>query len=270
MYAVAGMVPAGCVAADVGCDHGFVSVYLAKHHICPHVYAADVRTGPLSRAREHIERSAAAGLVTPVLSDGLQNIPVGDECGPLPGADVMIAAGMGGKLTIRILCDFPEKTARLSWLVLEPQSEPWLVRRWLAQNGFVMTRETLVLEEQKYYPVMQACNIRICGQKGKTGPDVARLCAAAQEKRELLFARMEAAGIARDRGQWACDWLGDVLLAQKPAVLLSFLEHTIHKDQELLMQLPDTGDKAQKEGRAALRRKEIEERIRLCGQLLLL
>ncbi len=268
MYAVAGMVPTGCVAADVGCDHGFVSVYLAKHHICPHVYAADVRPGPLARAKEHIERNGVSGAVTPVLSDGLQKVPVGEGGGPLPGTDVMIAAGMGGRLIVRILRDFPKKTARLSWVVLEPQSEPWLVRRWLAENGFVITREKLVLEDQKYYPVIQACNTRIAGQNGEMRAKTQ--CMAAAKEKERLLGEMEAAGIAQDRWHWACDWLGPVLLAQKPAVLLSFLEHTIHKDQELLLHLPDAGNQTLWEGRIAARRKELEERIGLCGQLLLL
>ncbi len=43
MKAVAELVPCGHTAADVGCDHGFVSIYLAQHDICPRVFAGDVR-----------------------------------------------------------------------------------------------------------------------------------------------------------------------------------------------------------------------------------
>ena len=106
MRAVADFVPPGYIAADVGCDHGFVSIFLAERGICPGVFAADVRTGPLMRAKEHIERAGLTDYITPVLSDGLKEVPVGGET----GAQVMIAAGMGGKLAVRILSDAPEKT----------------------------------------------------------------------------------------------------------------------------------------------------------------
>ena len=45
MQAVSALVPKGHVAADIGCDHGFVSIDLVQRSICPHVYAADVRKG---------------------------------------------------------------------------------------------------------------------------------------------------------------------------------------------------------------------------------
>lgn len=39
MQAVSALVPKGHVAADIGCDHGFVSIDLVQRSICPHVYA---------------------------------------------------------------------------------------------------------------------------------------------------------------------------------------------------------------------------------------
>lgn len=267
MQAVADMVPAGHVAADVGCDHGFVSIYLVKYGICPHVYAADVRPGPLSRARQHIAQSGLEAYITTVLSDGLKEVPVkgmdepgdngtdsaqksGSEAGRIQkavtGADGMIAAGIGGKLTIRILSDVPEKTEKLSWLVLEPQSEVWLVRRWLLENGFVITNEELILEDGKYYPVIFA-------QNAGTAEDL---------KEEQAAGEMSEA-------EWkkACDWFGPVLIQKKSPVLLSFLEHTIEKDAALLSDmLPE-----EKNGKTAERRMrrmdDLKERIALAAQV---
>ena len=42
-----------CVA-DVGCDHGFVSIELINRKIAENVIAMDIRQGPLMRAQEHI------------------------------------------------------------------------------------------------------------------------------------------------------------------------------------------------------------------------
>ena len=52
------MVPHGCIVCDVGCDHGYVPIYLAEHKICPKIIAMDVNEGPLMQAKEHIRAFA--------------------------------------------------------------------------------------------------------------------------------------------------------------------------------------------------------------------
>lgn len=277
MQAVADLLPYGHVAADVGCDHGFVSIYLIQKGICPHVYAADVRPGPLQRAKEHIAASGLEDHITTVLSDGLKEVPVGMTenfgqgkeraggsrgTGTVQGAEVMIAAGMGGKLTIRILSDVPEKTQQLIALVVEPQSEVWLVRRWLRDNGFVITAENMVYEEGKYYPVIQAVNA-----------SVKENAAAAKEARtrlQLLEEQMAAKGLTYKEIETVFDRFGPMLIWDKSIVLLSFLQHTIGKDNALLKEIPNVeketaGEKAERLGQ---RIGELKERIRLAGSVL--
>lgn len=254
MKAVAQMVPAGHIAADVGCDHGFVSIYLAQNGICPFVYAADVRPGPLAAAKAHILESGLSDTIMTVLSDGLENVPVGKEVrAACPGADVMIAAGMGGRLTVRILEGFPEKTQQLSWLILEPQSEVWLVRRWLGDHGFVITEEAMVAEEGKYYPVIKARNGR---QEESVSEKMAEL------ERDVCEA-LARAGLREDSCREACDRFGPVLIAQKNRVLLSFLEHTMEQDAALLEQMPLAAENSLKAGRIEMRRQELYRRIAL-------
>lgn len=290
MQAVAQMVPSGHVAADVGCDHGFVSIYLVKNGICPHVYAADVRPGPLGRAKEHIAASGLDSSITAVLSDGLKAVPVGDlpagdvtEGGGLgckaPGADVMIAAGMGGRLTIRILSDVPQKTGKLTWVVLEPQSEVWLVRRWLLENGFMIVEEEMVLEDGKYYPVIKALNkkrIQCAAAFEKTGEAAEtdrrlEICApqllGAQREAQELRQQMTAAGLSEEKQQLACDWLGPQLIFHKSAVLLSFLQHTIETDTALLEQMPPCENEGEGAARIRARTDCLKERIEMAGQI---
>ena len=52
---LADMVTPGNRVADVGCDHGFLSVFLVQRRISPHVLAMDVRKGPLAAAAGHVE-----------------------------------------------------------------------------------------------------------------------------------------------------------------------------------------------------------------------
>lgn len=46
LHMVASMVEKGSIPADVGCDHGYVAIYLIQNGISPHVFAMDVNEGP--------------------------------------------------------------------------------------------------------------------------------------------------------------------------------------------------------------------------------
>lgn len=139
--------PCGVNVCDIGCDHGFVAIYLVQEHICPRVIAMDINRGPLSRAREHIESAGLSSYIETRLSDGMEKLNIGE-------ADCIIAAGMGGRLIAKILNDFPEKRKSLRYLVLQPQSELAFVRRYLRSEGLVIRKEDMVLEDGKFYPMM--------------------------------------------------------------------------------------------------------------------
>lgn len=149
LQAVADMVTVGNTAADIGCDHGYASIYLILNQICPKVIAMDVNTGPLEKAKEHIRRYGLEAYIETRLSDGTENMPENL-------VDTLICAGMGGKLTVKILAEGSPKIKSLKELILQPQSEIHLVRRYVREHGFVVTRENMIHEEGKYYQVMKA------------------------------------------------------------------------------------------------------------------
>ena len=73
LQTVADMVT-GRRVADIGCDHGFVSIYLVQAKKADHVLAADVRPGPLSRAQQHIKEVQLTPYIETRLSDGLAGV----------------------------------------------------------------------------------------------------------------------------------------------------------------------------------------------------
>lgn len=142
------MVTVGNWVCDVGCDHGFVSVYLVMQNISPRVLAMDVRRGPLGAAGEHIAEYGLGNRIEARLSDGLHNYNIGE-------ADTMICAGMGGKLMRKILSEDRHKTESFEELILQPQSEVEVFRRWLREQGYRITDEKMVEEDGKFYPMMR-------------------------------------------------------------------------------------------------------------------
>ena len=66
--------------ADVGCDHGYLGIYLLLSGVARSVIAADVNTGPLDSARRNGEKYAVADRMTFCLSDGVSSLPRDFDC----------------------------------------------------------------------------------------------------------------------------------------------------------------------------------------------
>ena len=148
MQALTDMVTPGTVITDVGCDHGFVSVYLVQRGLSPRVIAMDVRSGPLERAREHIREYGLQDRIETRLSDGLHGLKTGETNG-------MICAGMGGPLMEKILTEGREQAQGFAELILQPQSEIPHFRTFLMDEGYLLLDENIIYEEGKYYFMMK-------------------------------------------------------------------------------------------------------------------
>lgn len=149
MRAVAHMVTKGSRVCDVGCDHGFVSIYLVQQGISPRVLAMDLREGPLGAARGHIAAYGLEGRIEARLSDGLHKYEIGE-------ADTLICAGMGGGLMQRILEEERKKAVSFRELVLQPQSELEQFRHFLRESGYGIYDEEMICEEGKFYQAIKA------------------------------------------------------------------------------------------------------------------
>ena len=149
LSAIGEMVTEGNRLVDVGCDHGYLPVYLVMNHRIPGAIAADVGKGPLERAREHICRYHMQNYIETRLCDGLSGISAGE-------GDTLVIAGMGGPLMERILSDNPEVRDSFQELILQPQSDIPHFRHFLMSKGYRITEEKMILEDGKFYPMMKA------------------------------------------------------------------------------------------------------------------
>ena len=146
----ASLVSDGGVLADVGTDHGYVPIYLLQQKRIPRAIAMDINRGPLERAKEHSRLYGLEEYIDLRLSDGVNALKPGE-------ADSILIAGMGGGLVMHILEDGKEVCHRAKELILQPQSELERVREFLRENGYRILAEEMVLEEEKFYPMMKVC-----------------------------------------------------------------------------------------------------------------
>lgn len=150
LQAVADLITQEGILADIGTDHGYIPIYLIqqRQEKIRGAIAADVRKGPLLRAKEHIERYGLGDYIETRLSDGAMEFQRGE-------ADIFVIAGMGGGLMQKILDQSREVFAEAKEVILQPQSEICQLRHYLIENHWRMEAEDMVEEEGKYYPMMR-------------------------------------------------------------------------------------------------------------------
>ena len=141
------LVPAGARLADVGTDHAYLPAALILEGRIPQAIAADLRRGPLDRARATVREYGLAGKVVFRLCDGRSGIQP-DE------VDAVALAGMGGETIAAVLSAAPWVRERNLPLVLQPMSSFPDLRSWLQENGFCIKEERLAREGDTLYMAM--------------------------------------------------------------------------------------------------------------------
>ena len=147
LLACAGFVRPGDRVADVGCDHGYLSIHLLKNGIAGSVIASDINEGPLQSALHNCQKFGVRDRVSFYLSDGVRNIPRDFDC--------MVCAGMGADTMMSIIGSAPWLRDPKYRLILQCQSKRPELRRYLSDHGFRICRETLARDGKFIYPVME-------------------------------------------------------------------------------------------------------------------
>ena len=132
--------------ADIGCDHGYLAVYLLKNHMVSSVIAADIHEGPLQSAVLNSSRYGVREHMSFYLSDGLKSVPRDFSC--------IVCAGMGAQTIISILDAAPWLRSPNYRMVLQCQTKNCLLRRYLSQTGWYIHQESIVRDGRFLYTVM--------------------------------------------------------------------------------------------------------------------
>lgn len=143
LQSVADQVPQSAVFADIGTDHAYLPTWLLLNGRIERAIAADLREGPLNRARETAEHYGVAGAVSFRLCDGLVDIEPHE-------VDTVAIAGMGGE-TIAAILEAAPWTKEGTLLLLQPMTSFSDLRLWLQQNGYSIEKETITKEGKRLY-----------------------------------------------------------------------------------------------------------------------
>lgn len=147
LMACCGFVRSGDRVADIGCDHGYLSIHLLLKEIASNVIAADINQQPLNSAIHNARKYGVADKISFHLSDGVQNIP--------RDFDTMVCAGMGADTMISILDAAPWLQSAQYRLILQCQSRRYDLRKYLNEQGFTILSEALAQDGKFIYPIME-------------------------------------------------------------------------------------------------------------------
>lgn len=146
LLACASFIHPGDRVADIGCDHGYLGIYLLLEGICPKVIAADINEGPLYSALHNAHKYGVANQMSFHLSNGLVNVP--------RDFDTLVCAGMGAETMISILEAAPWLRSKQYRLILQCQTKAHLLRQYLSNQGWYLSRETVLRDGKFLYTLM--------------------------------------------------------------------------------------------------------------------
>ena len=186
---VADMLPDNVRLADVGTDHAYLPAALMLEGKIPFAIAADLREGPLSRAKETVQEYGLSGKIAFRLCDGLAGIKAEE-------VDAVSIAGMGGETIAMILEAAPWTREQNTALVLQPMSSMDELRTWLGRNGYTIKEERLAREGDTIYTAL------LVSAGDMPSMTAAEICAGKNTNDPL-------------RGAWLDHWIGRTARALK-------------------------------------------------------
>ena len=135
--------------ADIGADHGYLSIELAKKSLATKIIATEKNIEPFGTLRKNVLDSGFENLIEVRLGDGLQVLAAGE-------VDTICIAGMGGALIKKILDDSPEIVKSAQKIIIQPMNAAKKIREWCAENNFIIEDEDLAESAGIIYEIICA------------------------------------------------------------------------------------------------------------------
>ncbi|MDD2647967.1 MAG: class I SAM-dependent methyltransferase [Eubacteriales bacterium] len=132
-------------AADIGSDHGYLSLFLLESNPNMRMVVSDISAESLLKARVNLKNVSDRAEF--IVADGLNAIEKPVECAAI--------CGMGGELIARIMESGAERLSGAA-LVLSPNTEPELVREAVCRIGYHIEDEKVACAAGRLYVIIYA------------------------------------------------------------------------------------------------------------------
>ena len=132
---------------DIGCDHGFLSIELAKKYPNAKIVASDINENALKNAKCNIQKFHLQDRISIIQSNGLENLSVLDDT-------TIIISGMGSHTIVGILYQGYKKLKKVNTLILQSNNDLDFLRSKVVRLGYFIQEEKLVKDAGIIYTVI--------------------------------------------------------------------------------------------------------------------
>lgn len=144
LQTIADLISSGSSVIDIGCDHGFLDIYLTKFKKCK-CLASDISKNVLENTKKNINNFDLNDKIDVICSDGLSNINTA-------GYDTIVVSGMGTSTILDILNT--DKISNIDNFIIQSNNDLELLRRTMVERGFCIFDEKIVFDKGKYYVII--------------------------------------------------------------------------------------------------------------------
>lgn len=149
LSAVVSFIPKGARVADVGTDHGFLPIYLAKRDLASYILASDVNKAPLFSAIKNAEACGVRDNIVFKHTNGLFGAK--NE-----NLNAVVFAGMGGETIVSALSAAPWAMKQGMTFIFQPQSKLEVLSDFLTSNEIYTEDARLALDAGRIYLIFKA------------------------------------------------------------------------------------------------------------------
>ena len=134
---------------DVGCDHGFLSIYLANRYKNLNVIASDINENALNSAKNNINACNLNDRIDIRLGSGVEVLNSSDN------VNTVIISGMGANTIVGILKYSSKRLVNIDKIIIQSNTDLYFLRSNVVKMGYYIEDENLVKDKGIIYTVIE-------------------------------------------------------------------------------------------------------------------
>ena len=137
----------GSSVVDVGCDHGYLLIELAKNNKSTNLLGVENKLGPFSTLKKNIKLNKLDGKINTSLSDGISNVD--------SSFDTLVIAGMGSDNIVGIIERNKDKLSLFNTIIIDSHTETEKIRRYFVEKYYKISNEKIIKDNKIVYEIIK-------------------------------------------------------------------------------------------------------------------